>query len=259
MELGLKGKRALVTGSTAGIGFAIARMLAREGAFVYLNGRTEERVNRAVGEIEGKVDGIAADLTTEDGAKKVFARVEKLDVLVNNLGIFEAKPFLDIDDADWRRFFDANVLSGVRMTRRYLPHMLEQKWGRVIFISSESALQIPAEMVHYGMTKTAQLAVARGIAESFPARGVTVNSVLAGPTESEGVATFVEDLARQQGKSKDDFAREFFKHARPSSLIKRFETTDEIASMVVYLCSEAASATTGSSIRVDGGVVKSIA
>jgi NAD(P)-dependent dehydrogenase (short-subunit alcohol dehydrogenase family) len=259
MDLGLKGKRALVTGSTAGIGFAIAKLLAREGAFVYVNGRTEERVKRAVAEIEGKVDGIAADLTTEEGAKKVFARVEKLDVLVNNLGIFEAKPFLDIDDADWRRFFDANVLSGVRMTRHYLPHMLEQKWGRVIFISSESALQIPAEMVHYGMTKTAQLAVARGIAESFPASGVTVNSVLAGPTESEGVATFVEDLARQQGKSKEDFAREFFEYARPSSLIKRFETTEEIASMVVYLCSEAASATTGSSIRVDGGVVKSIA
>ncbi len=259
MDLGLKGKRALVTGSTAGIGFAIAKQLAREGAFVYVNGRTEERVSRAVGEIEGKVDGVAADLTTEEGAKKVFARIPKLDILVNNLGIFEAKPFLEIEDAEWRRFFDANVLSGVRVTRHYLPHMLEQKWGRIIFISSESGLQIPAEMVHYGMTKTAQLAVARGIAESFPASGITVNSVLAGPTDSEGVATFVEEFARQQGKSKEEFAKDFFEHARPSSLIKRFETTDEIASMVVYLCSEAASATTGSSIRVDGGVVKTIA
>jgi NAD(P)-dependent dehydrogenase (short-subunit alcohol dehydrogenase family) len=258
MDLGLKGKRALVTGSTAGIGFAIAKQLAREGAFVYVNGRTEERVNKAVGEIEGKVDGIAADLTTEEGAKKVFARIEKLDVLVNNLGIFETRPFLEIEDAEWRRFFDANVLSGIRMTRHYLPHMLEQKWGRVIFISSESGLQIPAEMVHYGMTKTAQIAVARGIAESFPASGVTVNSVLAGPTDSEGVATFVEEFARQQGKSKEEFSKDFFEHARPTSLIKRFETTDEIASMVVYLCSEAASATTGSAIRVDGGVVKSI-
>ena len=259
MDLGLKGKRALVTGSTAGIGLSIAKLLAREGAFLYVNGRTEERVIQAVGEIEGKVDGVAADLTTEAGAEKLFARVEHLDILVNNLGIFEAKPFLQIEDAEWRHFFEANVLSGVRITRHYLPQMLEKKWGRVIFISSESALQIPAEMVHYGMTKTAQLAVARGIAESFPASGVTVNSVLAGPTESEGVGTFVEGLAKQQGKSKEDVERDFFEHARPTSLIKRFETTEEVASMVVYLCSEAASATTGSSVRVDGGVVKSIA
>ncbi|MBB6144021.1 NAD(P)-dependent dehydrogenase (short-subunit alcohol dehydrogenase family) [Silvibacterium bohemicum] len=259
MDLGLKGKRALVTGSTAGIGFAIARQLAAEGAFVYVNGRTEERVNRAVGEIEGKVDGVAADLATEEGAKKLFARVPKLDILVNNMGIFEAKPFLEIEDAEWRRFFDTNVLSGVRVTRHYLPQMLAQKWGRVLFISSESALQIPAEMVHYGMTKTAQLAVARGIAESFPASGVTVNSVLAGPTDSEGVATFVEGLARQQGKTKEELTKEFFEHARPSSLLKRWETIDEIASMVVYLCSQQASATTGASVRVEGGVVKSIA
>jgi NAD(P)-dependent dehydrogenase (short-subunit alcohol dehydrogenase family) len=259
MDLGLKGKRALVTGSTAGIGFAIAKLLAREGAFVYVNGRTEARVDKAVSEIEGKVDGVAADLSTEEGAEKLYARVQHLDVLVNNLGIFEAKPFLEIDDADWRRFFETNVLSGVRITRHYLPQMIEKKWGRVIFISSESALQIPAEMVHYGMTKTAQMAVARGIAESFPASGVTVNSVLVGPTESEGVATFVESLAAQQGKTKDELAREFFEHARPSSLIKRFETADEVAAMVVYLCSEAASATTGSAIRVDGGVVRAIA
>jgi len=259
MDLGLKGKRALVTGSTAGIGFAIAKLLAREGAFVYVNGRTEARVDRAVGEIEGKVDGVAADLTTEQGAATLFARVKELDIVVNNLGIFEVKPFLEIDDAEWRRFFEANVLSGVRITRHYLPHMLEKKWGRVLFISSESALQIPAEMVHYGMTKTAQLAVARGIAESFPARGVTVNSVLAGPTESEGVGTFLESMAKQQDKTKEELTRDFFEHGRPSSLIKRFATTDEVAAMVVYLCSEAASATTGSAIRVDGGVVRAIA
>jgi NAD(P)-dependent dehydrogenase (short-subunit alcohol dehydrogenase family) len=259
MDFKLIGKRALVTGSTAGIGFSIAKLLTREGAFVYVNGRTEARVSRAVGEIDGRVDGVAADLTTEQGAEKLFARVEKLDILVNNLGIFEAKPFLEIEDAEWRRYFDANVLSGVRMTRHYLPQMLEKKWGRIVFISSESALQTPAEMVHYGMTKTAQLAVARGVAESFPASGVTVNSVLAGPTESEGVSTFVEGLAKQQGKTKDDVEREFFERARPSSLIKRFATTDEVAAMVVYLCSEAASATTGASVRVDGGVVKSIA
>jgi NAD(P)-dependent dehydrogenase (short-subunit alcohol dehydrogenase family) len=259
MDFGLKGKRALVTGSTAGIGFAIAKVLAREGAFVYVNGRTEVRVDKAVGEIEGKVDGVAADLATEEGAAKLFARVKELDIVVNNLGIFEVKPFLEIDDAEWRRFFEANVLSGVRVTRHYLPHMLAEKWGRVIFISSESALQIPAEMVHYGMTKTAQLAVARGIAESFPASGVTVNSVLAGPTESEGVSTFLDSMAKQQGKTKEELTRDFFEHARPSSLIKRFATTDEVAAMVAYLCSEAASATTGSAIRVDGGVVRSIA
>jgi NAD(P)-dependent dehydrogenase (short-subunit alcohol dehydrogenase family) len=258
MDLGLKGKRALVTGSTAGIGLSIAKLLAREGAFVYVNGRTEERVEKAVGEIEGKVDGIAADLTTAQGAERLFTRIAHLDILVNNLGIFEAKPFLEIKDDEWQHFFEANVLSGIRMTRHYLPQMLERKWGRVIFISSESALQIPAEMVHYGMTKTAQLAVARGIAESFPASGVTVNSVLAGPTESEGVDSFVEGLARQQGKSKEDVERDFFLHARPTSLIKRFATTEEVAAMVVYLCSEAASATTGSAVRVDGGVVKSI-
>jgi NAD(P)-dependent dehydrogenase (short-subunit alcohol dehydrogenase family) len=259
MDLGLKGKRALVTGSTAGIGFAIAKLLAREGAFVYVNGRTEQRVDKAVGEIEGKVDGVAADLTTQQGAEALFARVGELDILVNNLGIFDVKPFLEIDDAEWRRFFEANVLSGVRVTRHYLPQMLRKKWGRIIFISSESAVQIPAEMVHYGMTKTAQLAVARGIAESFPASGVTVNSVLAGPTESEGVSTFLGSMANQQGKTKEDIARDFFEHARPSSLIKRFATTEEVAAMVVYLCSEAASATTGSSIRVDGGVVRAIA
>jgi NAD(P)-dependent dehydrogenase (short-subunit alcohol dehydrogenase family) len=259
MDLKLSGKRALVTGSTAGIGFSIAKLLASEGASVYVNGRTEERVKKAVAEIEGKVEGVAADLTTELGAEKLFSRVEKLDILVNNLGIFEVKPFLEIEDAEWRRFFEANVLSGIRVTRHYLPHMLEQKWGRIIFISSESGLQIPAEMVHYGMTKTAQLAVARGIAESFPASGVTVNSVLPGPTGSEGVSTFVESLAKQQDKAKEDVEKEFFEHARPSSLIKRFATTDEVAAMVVYLCSEAASATTGASVRVDGGVLRSIA
>jgi NAD(P)-dependent dehydrogenase (short-subunit alcohol dehydrogenase family) len=259
MDLGLQNKRALVTGSTAGIGFAIAKQLAHEGAHVFVNGRTQARVDKAVGEIGNNAEAIAADLGTEQGFESLFAKVKDLDIVINNLGIFDAKPFMAIPDDEWRRFFEVNVLSGVRVTRHYLPHMLTQKWGRIIFISSESALQIPAEMVHYGMTKTAQLAVARGIAESFPASGVTVNSVLAGPTESEGVGTFVESLARQQGKSKHDVAREFFQIARPSSLLQRFSTIDEVAAMVTYLCSEQASATTGSAIRVDGGVVRAIA
>jgi NAD(P)-dependent dehydrogenase (short-subunit alcohol dehydrogenase family) len=259
MDLGLAGKRALVTGSTAGIGFAVARQLAGEGAFVYVNGRTEARVQKAVAEIGENAEGVAADLGALAGVQKLFARVKDVDILVNNLGIFEPKPFLQIDDEDWLRLFEVNVLSGIRMTRHFLPRMLECKWGRIVFVSSESALQIPAEMIHYGMTKTAQLAVARGIAESFPARGVTVNSVLAGPTESEGVDAFIDSLAKQGGVSRESVVRDFFEHARPTSLLKRFATTEEVASMIVYLCSESASATTGSALRVDGGVVRSIA
>jgi NAD(P)-dependent dehydrogenase (short-subunit alcohol dehydrogenase family) len=258
MDLGLSGKRAFITGSTAGIGLAAAKQLAREGVSVCINGRTEARVAKAVAEIGRDASGVAADLGAASGAQRVFERLKDVDILVNNLGIFEPRPFLDIPDADWMKFFEVNVLSGVRIARHYLPGMLQRKWGRIIFVSSESALQIPAEMVHYGVTKTAQLAVARGIAESFPASGVTVNSVLAGPTESEGVGKFVEDLARQQGKAKDAVAREFFQSARPTSLLKRFATTDEVASMITYLCSQAASATTGSALRVDGGVVRSI-
>jgi NAD(P)-dependent dehydrogenase (short-subunit alcohol dehydrogenase family) len=260
MDLGLDGKLALVTGSTAGIGFSIARQLAREGATVYVNGRTQERVDRAVQAIGGaNAKGVAADVATKAGIAALVSQIPRVDVLVNNFGIFDIKPVLEIADEEWLRFFEANVLSGVRLARAYLPAMLAKKWGRVIFISSESGIQIPAEMVHYGMTKTAQLAVARGIAESFPASGVTVNSVLAGPTDSEGVGAFLESMARQTGTSKKQVADGFFATARPSSLLKRFATTDEIASMVTYLCSEAASATTGSSIRVDGGVVRSIA
>jgi NAD(P)-dependent dehydrogenase (short-subunit alcohol dehydrogenase family) len=249
MDYGLTGKLALVTGSTAGIGFAIAKQLAREGATVYVNGRTQDRVD---------VKGVAADLSTKAGVDSLIAQIPHVDVLVNNFGIFDIKPVLEIADEEWLRFFETNVLSGVRLSRRYLPGMLAKKWGRVIFISSESAIQIPAEMVHYGVSKTAQLAVARGLAESFPASGVTVNSVLVGPTDSEGVGAFLGAMAKQSGHSKKEVADGFFATARPSSLLKRFATTDESASMVTYLCSEAASATTGSSIRVDGGVIRSI-
>ncbi len=264
MDLGLSNKRAIVSGSTAGIGFAIASALAAEGARVTVNGRTQARVDAAVATLVGlhpaaTIEGVAADLGTEAGAKTLLEAVPAADILVNNLGIFEPKPFLEIPDEDWRRFFDVNVLSGVRLARMYLPSMVAKKWGRIVFISSESGLQIPAEMIHYGMTKTAQLAVARGIAESVAGSGVTVNSVLPGPTASEGVGGFVADLARAQSKSVPEVEKDFFRDMRPSSLIRRFATVDEVASLVTYVCSERASATTGSALRVDGGVIRAIA
>ena len=261
MDLKLTDKVALVTGSTAGIGFATAQALAAEGAHVYVNGRTQERVDAAVAAIRsqaGKVDGIVADFSTAAGAEAVIASLPAVDVLVNNVGIFEPKPFAEIPDSDWYRFFEVNVMSGVRLSRHYLAGMLKKNWGRILFISSESAVQIPPEMVHYGMTKTAQVAVARGIAESVAGTGVTVNSVLAGPTESEGVGTFVEAMAKQQNKSKQTIEKEFFEHVRPSSLLKRFATVDEVAAMVTYLAGEPSSATNGAALRVDGGVVKAI-
>jgi len=261
VNLKLTDKVALITGSTAGIGFAIAQALASEGAHVYVNGRTQERVDAAVAAIRshaGKVDGIVADFSSAAGAEAVIAKLPVADVLVNNVGIFEPKPFAEIPDADWYRFFEVNVMSGVRLARHYLAGMLKKNWGRILFISSESAVQIPPEMVHYGMTKTAQVAVARGIAESVAGTGVTVNSVLAGPTESEGVGGFVEAMAKQQNKSKQMIEKEFFEHVRPSSLLKRFATVDEVAAMVTYLTGELSSATNGAALRVDGGVVKSI-
>jgi NAD(P)-dependent dehydrogenase (short-subunit alcohol dehydrogenase family) len=263
MDLKLRNKVALVTGSTAGIGFAIARSLANEGAHVYVNGRTQERVDAAVAAIrksvpDARVDGIAADFAEAEGAATVIAKLPAVDVLVNNVGIFEPKPFAETPDADWYRFFEINVMSGVRLSRHYLAGMLEKNWGRILFISSESAVQIPVEMVHYGMTKTAQVALARGIAESVAGTGVTVNSILAGPTESEGVGGFVEAMAKQQNKSKEQVEREFFEHARPSSLLKRFATVEEVAAMVTYVASELSSATNGAALRVDGGVVKAI-
>jgi NAD(P)-dependent dehydrogenase (short-subunit alcohol dehydrogenase family) len=264
MDLKLAGKTALVTGSTAGIGFAIAKALAREGAAVVVNGRTESRVNAAVARIEsektaGSVTGIAADLGTAAGVESLVAKLSRVEILVNNMGIFEPKPFADITDADWMRFFEVNVMSGVRLSRRYLPGMLAANWGRIIFISSESGMNIPAEMIHYGVTKTAQIAVARGIAESVAGTGVTVNSVLPGPTLSEGVGGFIESMAKQQGATVAEVEKQFFEKVRPSSLIRRFSEPDEIAAMVTYLCSPLASSTTGAAVRVEGGVVRSIA
>jgi NAD(P)-dependent dehydrogenase (short-subunit alcohol dehydrogenase family) len=263
MDLELRGKRALVTGSTAGIGLATARLLAAEGAEVIVNGRTEARVEEALRTIRGSasdatVRGIAADLSSAAGCQALIEQAPDLDVLVNNMGIFEPKPFAEISDADWLRFFEANVLSGVRLARHYVAGMRERDWGRIVFVSSESAVQIPAEMIHYGMTKTAQIAVARGLAETLVGTGVTVNSVLPGPTASEGVATFVGQMAEARGVDFATMEREFFATARPSSLLQRFATTDEVAAMIVYVCSGRASATNGAALRVDGGVVRAI-
>jgi len=261
MDLQLEGKKALVTGSTAGIGFATARALAAEGASVVVNGRGQARVDAAIREIRklrlgANVSGIAADVSNAAGCAKLIQALPTVDVLVNNMGIFEPIPFEKIPDEDWMRIFEANVMSGVRLSRHYLSGMRERNWGRILFVSSESAVQIPAEMIHYGMTKTAQVAVARGIAETVAGTGITVNSVLAGPTRSEGVETFIEKLAG--GGDTAAFEAEFFKTMRPSSLLKRFATIDEVANMIVYLSSPRASATTGAAIRVDGGVVRAI-
>ena len=261
MNLELQGKLALVSGSTAGIGWAIAKSLAQEGARVIVNGRTQAAVDKAVDELKsttaGDVQGFAGDLSTAAVAEK-FARLHpRVEILVNNLGIFEPKPFEDIPDEDWLRFFEVNVLSGVRLARLFLPAMKRANWGRIIFISSESGVQIPAEMIHYGMTKTAQLAVSRGLAEAVAGTGITVNCVLPGPTRSRGVDDFVDKLAQTENKTFKEFEKEFFKVVRPTSLIQRFASCEEVASLVTYVASPLASATTGAALRVDGGVIKS--
>jgi len=263
MDLQLEGKRALVTGSTAGIGYAIAEALANEGATVIVNGRTSPRVDKALtslhsASVRGKVEGIAADLGTAEGVKSTIQQFPDVDILVNNLGIFDPKPFDQIPDEEWLKFFEVNVLSGVRLSRHYLPGMMKRNWGRILFISSESAVQIPAEMIHYGMTKTAQLAISRGLAETTAGTGVTVNSVLAGPTASEGASEFLNRVASSMNKSPKEFEEEFFRSMRPTSLLKRFARPEEVAAMVAFLCSPLSSATNGAAVRSDGGVVRSI-
>jgi len=264
MKIDLSGKTALVTGSTSGIGHAIAKGLAVAGANVVINGRTQAKVDTAVAAIASvaagsKVAGVAADVSTAAGCETLVGTLPDLDILINNAGIFEPKAFFDIADEDWSRFFEVNVMSGVRLSRAYMPGMLKRNWGRIVFISSESALNIPAEMIHYGTTKTAQLAVSRGLAEMTKGTAVTVNSVLPGPTMSEGVETFVKDLAKQSGQSVDEAASRFVKQFRPTSLLQRFATVEEIANMVVYISSKEASATNGAALRAEGGIVQTIA
>lgn len=263
MDLKIKNQIALVTGSTAGIGFAIAQGLAQEGATVYVNGRTEQRVNHAIEKmkefgVSGTLKPAVFDFSNAADTEKFIQTVDHLDILINNLGYYEAKDFEDITDEDWMKIFEVNVLSGVRLSRAYLPKMLKKKAGRIIFISSESAVQIPVEMIHYGMTKTAQIAIARGLAEKTAHTAVTVNSILVGPTRSEGVETFIQQLAKSQNTEVKGVEKEFFKTTRPTSLIQRFETTEEIAHFVVFISSPLASGVNGAALRVEGGVLKSI-
>ena len=263
MNYHLDNKLCLVTGSTAGIGLAIATALAGEGAEVIINGRTDDRVAEAIEHIHAKQPGaklkaFAGDLSQAENVGELDARFQRLDVLVNNLGMYEPKPFQDITDADWQKIIEVNFFSGVRLSRAFLPGMLNRNWGRIIFISSESGVQIPAEMIHYGVTKTMQLALSRGLAETTIGTGVTVNAVLPGPTRSEGVEGFVKNMAAQQGKSVAEVEKDFFKNVRPSSLLQRFATNEEVANLVAYVASPLSAATNGAALRVDGGVVRSI-
>ncbi|GHB69875.1 SDR family NAD(P)-dependent oxidoreductase [Persicitalea jodogahamensis] len=263
MDLKLDGKTVFVSGSTAGIGFAIAQRFLQEGARVVINGRTKDGVDKAVNELQSLVEGanisgIAADFSKVEEVNQLIEQLPEVDILVNNAGIFEPKPFADIPDEDWFRFFEVNVMSGIRLARHYFPKMLAKNWGRIIFISSESAVFIPDEMIHYGMTKTAQIAVSRGLAELTKGTNVTVNAILPGPTKSKGVGTFLEDLSRAGDKSIETVEEEFFENMRPTSLLQRFASVQEIADTTVYFSSPLASATNGASIRVEGGLVRSI-
>ncbi len=264
MIIDLKGRRAIVTGSTAGIGRATAEGLARAGASVVVNGRGGERVDAAVRQMRQQfpnsdISGIAADLATAEGTEAFFAQAPEADILVNNLGTAVLRDFADTADDDWQQIFQINFMSGVRMTRRYLPKMVQRGWGRVVFVSSESGVNIPKEMIDYGVTKTAQLALSRGLAEANAGTGVTINAVLPGPTRSEILGNWMAAQAKDGGITQEQAEQAFLQSARPTSIIQRFATTDEVANMIVYVCSEQASATTGAALRVDGGVVRFVA
>ena len=263
MDLQLSSKLALVTGSTGGIGLAIGSTLAGEGATVVINGRSKERVTQAMGKIRlkhprAKLEPLIGNLSKVEAVTQVTSQFPHVDILVNNLGSYEPKPFEAISDKDWQTIIETNFMSGVRLSRHYLPRMMTKNWGRIIFISSESAVNIPVEMIHYGVTKTMQLALARGLAETTVGTAVTVNSVLAGPTKSEGVEKFVGDMAKSRGVEPSVVEREFFETVRPSSLLKRFATTEEVAALVAFVASPLSSATNGAALRVDGGLVRSI-
>src|SRR3989449_4877867 len=259
----LENKLAPVTASPAGIGFAIAKALAAEGARVIVNGRTDARVNEAIASIRAeipsaKLEALALDLSQAQAAEEAAERFPDIAILVNNLGVYAPKSFEEITDADWASIIETNFMSGVRLSRSYLPRMRAANWGRIIFISSESAVNIPVEMIHYGVTKTMQVALARGLAETTAGTGVTVNSVLAGPTRSEGVGMFVTDMAKSKNATTAEMEREFFRTVRPGSLLQRFATTDEVAALVAFVASPLSSATNGAALRVEGGVVRSI-
>lgn len=263
MDLKLSGKKALISGSTAGIGYAIAERFLAEGATVVINGRTQESVNKAIADLKssfpnGRISGVAADFSKVEDINRLLIEVPEVDILINNAGIFEPKAFTEIPDEDWFRLFEINVMIGIRLSRFYFPKMIQKNWGRIIFISSESGVFIPDEMIHYGMTKTAQLAVSRGLAELTKGSAVTVNSILPGPTWSKGVGQFIEDLAKSDNKTAQEVEKDFFKNMRPTSLIQRFATVQEVADTVVHYSSPLASATNGAAIRVEGGLVKSI-
>ncbi|WP_158809872.1 SDR family NAD(P)-dependent oxidoreductase [Beijerinckia sp. L45] len=263
MNIDLTGKTAVVTGSTEGIGFACAVGLAEAGASVVLNGRKADTLKKALAALQDRapaatLTSVVADLATADGCAALVEAVPATDILVNNVGIYGPKPFFEIPDAEWERFFQTNVMSGVRLSRAYMKRMMEHGWGRVIFLSSESGINIPDDMLHYGFTKTAVLGLSRGLAKLARGTGVTVNAVLPGPTMSEGVEAMLADTAKAEGKSIEDVGTAFVKAKRPTSIIQRMATVDEVANMVVYACSTQASATTGAALRVDGGVVESI-
>lgn len=263
MDLQLKGKLALISGSTAGIGLAIATSLAREGARVIVNGRTAERTSQAAAQIREHVPGaniqeFSADLSLSESAELAFQRFPSLDILVNNLGTYTVKPFEQITDEDWTSIIQTNFLSGVRLSRYYLPKMKAAGWGRILFISSESAVNIPTEMIHYGVTKTMQIALARGLAETTSGTGVTVNTILPGPTRSEGVERFLHDVARDRKTGVEQVEKEFFQTMRPSSIIQRFATTEEVAALTTFVASPLSSATNGAALRVEGGLLRSI-